>query len=94
MSAKTGEGMESVHRWLSEKLRERSSEFSQITVSDSERRTLESIVAALSNVDPNLEPPILSEELRNAAASVGELLGMNISVDSLDYIFSKMCIGK
>ncbi|HWF44095.1 MAG TPA: tRNA uridine-5-carboxymethylaminomethyl(34) synthesis GTPase MnmE, partial [Candidatus Kapabacteria bacterium] len=94
MSAKTGEGMESVHRWLSEKLHERSSEFSQIALSDSERRTLESIVNALSNVDPNLEPPILSEELRNAAASIGELLGMNISADSLDYIFSKMCIGK
>ena len=94
MSAKTGEGIESVHQWLSDRLRERSAEFSQIALSESEQRTLEAIVAALSNIDHNMEPPILSEELRGAASNVGQFLGMNISADSLDYIFSKMCIGK
>jgi tRNA modification GTPase len=94
MSAKTGEGIESVHQWLSDRLRERSAEFSQIALSDSEQRTLEAIVMALSRIDHTMEPPILSEELRGAVSNISQLLGVNISADSLDYIFSRMCIGK
>ena len=94
LSALTGSGIETVHRWLASELHGRSSEFSQINLSASEKAELESVSARLGDISLDLEPALLSEELRNAASTLANLLGINISDDSLNYIFAKMCIGK
>ena len=94
MSARTGEGIEDVHSWLSDRLRERSSEWNLMSLSASEKSILETTVASLSNVNLVMEPAILSEELRIATKGIGQLLGTNIGADSLEHIFLKMCIGK
>jgi tRNA modification GTPase len=94
ISALTGEGIEELHQWLSSELRKRSSEFNQINLSESEKIKLESIIDGLKSLKISLEPALLAEELRNLASDLASLLGMNVSEDSLSYIFSKMCIGK
>jgi tRNA U34 5-carboxymethylaminomethyl modifying GTPase MnmE/TrmE len=94
ISAVTGHGIEELHQWLSSELRERSSEFNQINLNESEKIKLESIVDNLRSLKISLEPTLLAEELRNSASELATLLGMNVGEDSLNYIFSKMCIGK
>ena len=94
LSATTGQGIQSVYEWLNDRLQEQSSEWNTMTLSDSERSTLEPIVAVLSSLDLSIEPPLLSEELRSAVSGIGQCLGVNIGTDSLNHIFSKMCIGK
>lgn len=94
LSARTGEGLELLHAWLTGELRERSSELSLVALSDSERSRLEGIKERLQVVNLDTEPVILAEELRLACSGLGEMLGMNVSYDSLNHIFSKMCIGK
>ena len=94
ISAKTGAGIPDLHAWLAGRLGERASEFSQVSLSQSERGTLVSILEKLDRLSLELEPAILSEELRLISSDLSKLLGMNVSADSLDYIFSRMCIGK
>ncbi len=94
ISALTGIGIKELHQWLSAELRERSSEFNQINLSNTERIKLQSITERLKLLNLALEPALLAEELRNSASELANLLGMNIGEDSLNYIFSKMCIGK
>ncbi len=94
VSAKTGAGFPELHKWLADLLIARTAESSQVSLSQSERETLASILQRLSSISLDLEPPILAEELRLVASDLSKLLGMNVSADSLDYIFSRMCIGK
>ncbi len=94
LSARTGEGLELLHAWLTGELRERSSELSLVALSDSEKSRLEGIKERLQAVNLDTEPVILAEELRLACSGLAEMLGMNLSYDSLNHIFSKMCIGK
>ena len=94
VSALTGQGVEKLHQWLATELHGRSSEFSQINLSVSEKSELEAVSLRLSHISAELEPVLLAEELRNAASTLANLLGMNINTDSLNYIFAKMCIGK
>ena len=94
VSALTGEGIEALHNWLAARLIGRSSEFSQVSLSASEKSELEFILSKLQFVNLDLEPALVAEELRDAASGLANLLGMNIGNDSLDYIFAKMCIGK
>jgi tRNA modification GTPase len=94
ISALTGHGIKELHEWLSHELRARSSEFNQINLSTTERSKLESIIEKLKMLNIDIESALLAEELRNSALDLASLLGMNIGEDSLNYIFSKMCIGK
>jgi tRNA modification GTPase len=94
VSALTGEGIESLHSWLSSELNSISSELSGVSLSESEKFKMESVVASLESLNIDLEPPLLAEELRISADKLAALLGKNVGNDSLDYIFTKMCIGK
>jgi tRNA modification GTPase len=94
ISALTGNGIDELHKWLASELRTRSSEFNQINLSNTEIAKLDSISNRLKSLNIELEPALLAEELRTASSELSTLLGMNISEDSLNYIFSKMCIGK
>jgi tRNA modification GTPase len=94
VSALTGEGIESLHSWLAAELNSMSSELSGVSLSESERLKIESVVESLRTLNIDLEPPLLAEELRISAENLATLLGKNVGNDSLDYIFTKMCIGK
>ena len=94
ISALTGNGIEELHQWLASELGTRSSEFNQINLSNTEMTKLESITQILKSLNIALEPALLAEELRTATSELANLLGMNLGEDSLNYIFSKMCIGK
>jgi len=94
ISALTGFGIDNLHQWLAAQLHRLSSELNQINLNTSEKMQLEAIYAGLEEINLELEPVLLAEELRNAASSIANLLGMNIGIDSLNYIFAKMCIGK
>ncbi|HEY3875544.1 MAG TPA: GTPase [Candidatus Kapabacteria bacterium] len=94
ISAASGAGIPKLHAWLSDELKLRSQEFSQISLSDSERQKVEWSADALKSISLELEPALIAEDLRSVAAELSHLLGMNIGQDSLDHIFSKMCIGK
>ncbi len=94
VSAITGEGINAFHNWLFTELGLRSSELSLVNLSDSERSKLSSILVRLSTLELTDEPAILSEELHSAASELADLLGLNTSSESLDFIFAKMCIGK
>ena len=94
ISAISGIGIESLHEWLSNELMKRSSDFNRIAMSEGEISKLQSVVESLEGINLNSEPALLSDDLRLFASEIGMLLGMNISEDSLNYIFSKMCIGK
>lgn len=94
LSATTGEGLSSFHRWLATELQRSSSDLSQIRLNEIERSTLVNVSQILEALRMDLEPAILAEELRNAASSIAELLGVKTSDESLAFIFGKMCIGK
>ncbi len=94
ISAFTGDGVEMLHGWLAAELRKRFSEFNLMNLSSTEKSKLESSIERLKTLNISLEPALLAEELRNCASDLASLLGMNIGEDSLNYIFSKMCIGK
>jgi tRNA modification GTPase len=94
VSAISGEGINAFHKWLFTQLGKRSSELSLVNLSESERSKLSSILIRFSELTLMEEPAILSEELRNASADLADLLGLNTSSESLDFIFAKMCIGK
>src|SRR5581483_66415 len=94
VSARTGEGMPDLHAWLARELQKKSPELSQIRLSETEMTRLEHVRSRLEEVNAGMEPALLAEDLRNAASELAMLLGENISANSLDYIFSKMCIGK
>ena len=94
VSAQNGTGFSVLHKWLSTTLKDRSKEFSQISLSESEWVKLERTLAQLQTLTLDMEPALIAEDLRAVASELAQLLGMNIGQDSLDYIFSKMCIGK
>jgi tRNA modification GTPase len=94
LSAVTGDGLSAFHTWLSGELQARSAELSQIKLNESERGLLADIIRMLQTLGLESEPAILSEDLRRAAQKLSEFLGISTSEASLDFIFSKMCIGK
>ncbi len=94
ISALTGQGIEDLHQWLADELRVRSSEFNQMSLSDAEKVKLEAVIKRLETLNTELETALLAEELRSSAFELANLLGKNVGEDSINYIFSKMCIGK
>ena len=94
LSAATGIGLSDFHKWLASELQSRSAELSQLRLNEAERNTLSKALKRLELLKLEMEPPLLAEELRTIASKIAELFGLNISNESLDFIFSKMCIGK
>ena len=94
ISSVTGSGLRALHRFIAERLTTFGSELSRPRLLESERDALVSVVSRLEGIDLSLEPPMLSEELRSIAETIGQMLGLTTSVESLNYIFASMCIGK
>jgi tRNA modification GTPase len=94
VSALSGRGLSELHAFIAEGLRGYASELSRPRMLEGEKQILQSALGSLEALDLKLELPLLADELRQTADSIGILLGMTTSVESLNYVFSSMCIGK
>lgn len=95
VSAKTGEGLQSLKDAIAAKLRELSSRASEDVADVTARQTdlLAKALAALEGTDPS-DPVLSANALRIAAQSIGEIIGKTYSEDLLDSLFSRFCVGK
>jgi tRNA modification GTPase len=94
VSAKTHDGVENLINVLEKYLRELDSESSGLSLSQTEVSSIKRTVGILENVLHPEDITIAAENLREAADIIASLIGLNISEDSLNHIFLKMCIGK
>lgn len=94
VSALTSQGLAELHAFIAGSLRSYASELSRPRMLEGERQILSGAIESLEALDLRLELPLLSDELREVADRIGILLGMTTSVESLNYVFSSMCIGK
>ncbi len=95
VSAKTGEGLQSLKDAIAGKLRELSARASEDVADVTARQTdlLAKALAALEGTDP-ADPVLAANALRIAAQSIGEIIGKTYSEDLLDSLFSSFCVGK
>ena len=94
ISAKTGEGLDSLINFLHDRLLNFDSQFSGYSISDSERSLIAQVLRTLDKVLSFDDITLLAEDIRNSSDIIASLLGYNIGEDSLNHIFMKMCIGK
>ncbi len=73
---------------------ERSSEHTSYSLSQSERASIQKAQGILDSITQVEDITLLAEDIRQAADIIASLIGLNISEDSLNHIFLKMCIGK
>lgn len=57
-------------------------------------KTLSAVRRAVSTGDDGAWPELVSQDLAEAIAALDELMGIDVSVDILDEVFSRFCIGK
>lgn len=95
VSAKTGEGLQSLKDAIAARLRKLSARASEDVADVTARQTdlLAKALAALEGTDP-ADPVLAANALRIAAQSIGEIIGKTYSEDLLDSLFSRFCVGK
>ena len=95
VSARTGEGLQSLKDAIAGKLRELSARASEDVADVTARQTdlLAKALAALEGTDPS-DPVLAANALRVAAQSIGEIIGKTYSEDLLESLFSRFCVGK
>ena len=95
VSARTGEGLQSLKDAIAGKLRELSARASEDVADVTARQTdlLAKALAALEGTDPS-DPVLAANALRVAAQSIGEIIGKTYSEDLLDSLLSRFCVGK
>lgn len=100
ISAKTGEGIESLFNLLKEKslgtssYSEKSAVVSNLRHYECLKKTKESLLNALNSIKNKLSGEFISVDLRNAENNLAEIIGAVTSDDILNNIFTKFCIGK
>ena len=100
ISAVTGEGIEKLFSGMkrlaigSENYSESSAVVSNLRHFNALEKAKESLTNALGSIDKKLSGEFISVDLRNAEASLGEIIGKVTSDDILNNIFMKFCIGK
>ncbi len=94
LSAQTGEGLPSLIASIASMISLIDSARTGYSVSRSESMIIEATKQQLANLMKNNEISIVAEDIRSSADKIASLLGYNIAEDNLNYIFSKMCIGK
>jgi tRNA modification GTPase len=101
VSAKTGMGISELERFLSGKFNEppRKSSGETIVLSnlrqkESLTRVLECIDIVLEGVETSVTPDFLAVDLRVGLTHLSQVVGVDISEDILNNIFSRFCIGK
>ncbi len=100
ISAKTGEGIESLFNLLKEKslgtssYSEKSAVVSNLRHYECLKKAKESLLNALESIKNKLSGEFISVDLRNAENNLAEIIGAVTSDDILNNIFTKFCIGK
>jgi tRNA modification GTPase len=100
ISALTGEGIETLFQKLKERAfgnsqySEKSALVSNIRHYNCLERSKDNLEKSLSSLKKNYSGEFIASDIRNAATSLGEIIGEVTSEDVLNNIFSKFCIGK
>jgi tRNA modification GTPase len=100
ISAKTGQGIESLFKFLKVKAlgnsnySEKSAVVSNLRHYNCLRKAKDSLLNAMDSVNKGLSGEFISVDLRNAESSLAEIIGAVTSEDILNNIFAKFCIGK
>ncbi|MGA7837563.1 MAG: tRNA uridine-5-carboxymethylaminomethyl(34) synthesis GTPase MnmE [Ignavibacteriaceae bacterium] len=100
ISAKTGEGIETLFKELKEtalgtsSYSEKSAVVSNLRHYNCLKKANESLGNARESVNNKLSEEFIAVDLRNAADNLGEIIGEVTSDDILNNIFTKFCIGK
>ncbi len=99
VSAKTGEGIDSLKKAMEEKVFGPGFSFDEVVLTSSRQkmsleRALSPLKRALSMVSEDGELDIAAEEIREAIRHLSELTGDIAPEDILESIFSRFCIGK
>jgi tRNA modification GTPase len=100
ISAKTGEGIETLFKELKEtalgisSYSEKSAVVSNLRHYNCLKKANESLGNAKESVNNKLSGEFIAVDLRNAADNLGEIIGEVTSDDILNNIFTKFCIGK
>lgn len=100
ISAVTGEGIEGLFRQLKEKAlgtvtySEKSAVVSNLRHYDCLKKSKDNLIAARNSAVNEFSGEFIAVDLRNAAVSLGEIIGAVTSDDILNNIFMKFCIGK
>lgn len=100
ISAKTGEGTDNFLKLLktksfaSEYFSEKSIVISNIRHKNALEKAKEHLLKAVESINNKLSGEFIAIDLRSAANSLGEIIGIITTDDILNNIFSKFCIGK
>ncbi len=96
ISALTGQGLELLRSEILIRAIATDSELSKPALSMTERSQLEDVAEKLHRLvdSPLSDPGLLADDLQSMIDVIGSLLGLNISEDALNHIFTNMCIGK
>ena len=100
VSSKTGEGLDELKKMLAERLAQLAAKDAEETGADVTTRQKECLLAArdaLARADEALEMAdwvVAANEMRDAAESLGRVLGKVYSEDLLTALFSRFCVGK
>jgi len=91
VSAKTGEGLDDLKKEIVSRLAERVASASEES-SDEAVAAFQAAAALLAEPQPDLV--LAGNAFRQAAESLGSLVGATYSADLLDNLFSRFCVGK
>jgi tRNA modification GTPase len=100
ISAKTGQGIESLFSLLKKKAlgnsnySEKSAVVSNLRHHNCLRKAKECLLNSMESINNRLSGEFISVDLRNAESSLAEIIGAVTSEDILNNIFAKFCIGK
>ena len=61
---------------------------------DAAQKAKESVSMALSTIENGFPPDLVAVDLENAAAHLGEIVGLSVSDEVISKIFEKFCLGK
>lgn len=100
ISAKTGEGIESLLKFLKEKIAcnenytEKTAIVTNLRHHNCIKKSRENLINARESILKRMSGEFISVDLRNAEMNLAELIGEVTSDDILNNIFMKFCIGK
>ncbi len=94
ISTVTGQGMKELISLIKNEIAAIDQGRTSYNIAETELATIESVRQRLNNSLINKELSLIAEDLRFSADAIASLLGFRITDDNLNYIFTKMCIGK
>jgi tRNA modification GTPase len=97
ISALSGQGIEKIIEIIKEIVETAREDVEEVVITNQRQLELlgkaqKSVTEAIDNIQ--VPQDILTIDIRNAAASLGEISGRNVSDDILENIFSHFCVGK